>query len=164
MRCSQTRDPARVSCIGLRILYHWATREAPFSGVIEHFIWLHLPSLRTSIIFMKIYFTGCPRVYSIHLQLIQLYFQTLLYCFMIFSLFSFYLVGTGVMTSNICTCHRPETWSMGITLFIFLSIYSTNIWVLIIYQTLFWVLEIQQWKKRNNVCLHEAYILGWTDR
>ena len=65
VRSSQTRDQARVSCIGRRILYHWATREAPFSGVTEHFIWFHLPSLRTSIIFIKIYFTGCPRVCSL---------------------------------------------------------------------------------------------------
>ena len=34
---SQTRDWTLVSCIGRRVLYHWATREAPFASPL--FYW-----------------------------------------------------------------------------------------------------------------------------
>ena len=33
---SQIRDQTCVSCIGMRILYHWASREAPVNATVIH--------------------------------------------------------------------------------------------------------------------------------
>ena len=42
---SQTRDPTGVSCIGKRILYHWATREAPMSQTFRSWVMIQRASL-----------------------------------------------------------------------------------------------------------------------
>lgn len=52
-------------------------------SVFYGFNWGFLSFLSMSdILVFKIFFSGCPRVYNTHLQLIQVHFQITLYCFM----------------------------------------------------------------------------------
>ena len=57
---SWTRDQTHLSCIGGRILHHWATREAPRSLVF--FSISSVISMSSNIFY--IYFTSCNRVIS----------------------------------------------------------------------------------------------------